>query len=81
MNESCGCCAGTRPLTPADTANRPGLDAILCRIGTHSTFLETMQAAQPEEQRRPIEEAMKASLERVRLRQRGWVDGYWSAAT
>jgi long-subunit acyl-CoA synthetase (AMP-forming) len=33
--------------------------------------LETMQAAQPEEQRRPIEEAMNASLERVRLRQRG----------
>jgi long-subunit acyl-CoA synthetase (AMP-forming) len=33
--------------------------------------LETMQAAQPEEQRRPIEQAMQASLERVRLRQRG----------
>jgi long-chain acyl-CoA synthetase len=30
-----------------------------------------MQAAQPVQQRRPIEEAMKASLERVRLRQRG----------
>ncbi len=33
--------------------------------------LETMQAAQPEEQRRPIQEALGASLERVRLRQRG----------
>ncbi len=33
--------------------------------------LETMQAAQPEEQRRPVQEAMDASLERVRLRQRG----------
>jgi long-chain acyl-CoA synthetase len=33
--------------------------------------LEAMRAAQPEEQRRPIEEAMNASLERVRLRQRG----------
>jgi long-subunit acyl-CoA synthetase (AMP-forming) len=33
--------------------------------------LETMQAAQPEEQRRSIEEAMNASLERVRLKQRG----------
>ena len=33
--------------------------------------LETMQAAQPDEQRRPIEDALKASLERVRLRQRG----------
>jgi long-subunit acyl-CoA synthetase (AMP-forming) len=33
--------------------------------------LETMQAAQPEEQRKPIEQAMAASLQRVRLRQRG----------
>jgi long-chain acyl-CoA synthetase len=33
--------------------------------------LEGMQAAQPQEQRAPIEAAMKASLERVRLRQRG----------
>ncbi|HEY1508308.1 MAG TPA: long-chain fatty acid--CoA ligase [Solirubrobacteraceae bacterium] len=32
--------------------------------------LETMQAAQPEEQRKPIEQAMAASLQRVRLRQR-----------
>ncbi|HSC04065.1 MAG TPA: long-chain fatty acid--CoA ligase [Solirubrobacteraceae bacterium] len=33
--------------------------------------LETMQASQPEEQRRPIECALQASLERVRLKQRG----------
>src|SRR5205814_10117873 len=33
--------------------------------------LETMQAAQPEEQRRPIQEALQAALERLRLRQRG----------
>ncbi len=33
--------------------------------------LETMQAAQPEEQRRPIQDALEASLQRVRLRQRG----------
>jgi long-subunit acyl-CoA synthetase (AMP-forming) len=33
--------------------------------------LETMLAAQPEEQRGPITEAMAAALERVRLRQRG----------
>jgi long-subunit acyl-CoA synthetase (AMP-forming) len=33
--------------------------------------LEAMQAAQPEEQRRPVQEALQASLERVRLRQRG----------
>jgi long-subunit acyl-CoA synthetase (AMP-forming) len=33
--------------------------------------LETMQAAQPEEQRRPVQEAVQAAIERVRLRQRG----------
>jgi long-chain acyl-CoA synthetase len=33
--------------------------------------LETMQAAQPEEQRRLIEQALQASLHRVRLKQRG----------
>src|SRR2546421_1429822 len=33
--------------------------------------LETMLAGQPQEQRGPIEEAMAASIERVRLRQRG----------
>ncbi len=33
--------------------------------------LETMQAAQPEEQRKPVEAAMAAATERVRLRQQG----------
>ena len=33
--------------------------------------LEAMQAAQPEEQRRPIQEALQAAIERVRLKQRG----------
>ncbi len=33
--------------------------------------LEAMQAAQPEEQRRPVQDALEASLERVRLRQQG----------
>ena len=33
--------------------------------------LEAMQAAQPEEQSRPIRAALEASIERVRLRQRG----------
>jgi hypothetical protein len=40
----CGCCAGTEPLTPRSIANRPGLDALAYRVGTHSSFLETMQA-------------------------------------
>ncbi|HEY6525776.1 MAG TPA: AMP-binding protein, partial [Solirubrobacteraceae bacterium] len=33
--------------------------------------LETMQAAQPEEQRKPVQEALAAATERVRLRARG----------
>jgi long-subunit acyl-CoA synthetase (AMP-forming) len=33
--------------------------------------LEAMQAAQPEEQRRPVQEAVHAAIERVRLMQRG----------
>jgi long-subunit acyl-CoA synthetase (AMP-forming) len=33
--------------------------------------LEAMQATQPEEQRRPVQEAVQAAVERVRLRQRG----------
>ena len=44
MNQSCGCCAGTERLTPAVTANPPGLDALHYRAGTHGSFLETMLA-------------------------------------
>ena len=33
--------------------------------------LEAMQASRPEAERRPVQEALRASLERVRLRQRG----------
>jgi Baseplate J-like protein len=40
----CGCCEGTEPLTPRSIANRPGLDALSYRVGTHATFLETMKA-------------------------------------
>ena len=43
-NPSCGCCEGVEALTPQPTANRPGLSALNYRIGTHSTFFETMQA-------------------------------------
>lgn len=44
MNEPCGCCEGSEPLTPISTANRPGLDALVYRVGTHTKFLETMKA-------------------------------------
>jgi hypothetical protein len=41
----CGCCAGVTQSTPAAIANRPGLPTIQYRVGTYSTFLETMLAA------------------------------------
>ncbi len=45
MNEErCGCCEGTEKLTPQTTSNRPGLEALSYRVGTHATFLETMKA-------------------------------------
>jgi predicted phage baseplate assembly protein len=46
MNGSCNnCCTGLEPITPQFTANRPGLGALSYRVGTHGTFLETMQVA------------------------------------
>ncbi len=41
---SCGCCEGTRKITPLPTANRPGLESLIYRIGTHGAFFETMKA-------------------------------------
>src|SRR5207245_8805325 len=38
------CCAGVQVVTPQPTANRPGLSTLAYRVGTHATFLETMQA-------------------------------------
>lgn len=42
--ESCGCCEGVQVLTPMSTTNRPGLNSLSYRIGTHGAFLETMKA-------------------------------------
>ncbi len=44
MNELCGCCEGIERLTPKAIANRPGLNALVYRAGTHASFLETMLA-------------------------------------
>lgn len=41
---SCGCCEGIQVVTPLALASRPGLPALPYRIGTHSTFLESMLA-------------------------------------
>jgi hypothetical protein len=43
-NATCGCCDGIQQLTPLSIANRPGLDALVYRIGTYASFVETMLA-------------------------------------
>lgn len=40
----CGCCKGISAETPLALQNRPGLSAIAYRVGTHSTFRETLLA-------------------------------------
>lgn len=44
MTDTCGCCEGIEQITPITIINRPGLDALLYRVGTHATFFETMLA-------------------------------------
>jgi hypothetical protein len=41
----CGCCAGPTRLTPALIVNRSQLPAIAYRVGTYSSFMQTMIAA------------------------------------
>lgn len=40
----CGCCEGIAVMTPVAVANRPGLEAIAYRVGTHATFKHSMLA-------------------------------------
>lgn len=44
MTNICGCCEGLDKLTPLSIINRPGLDALVYRVGTHASFLESMLA-------------------------------------
>jgi predicted phage baseplate assembly protein len=44
MRELCRCCEGIEQITPVSNVNRPGLSALVYRVGTHATFLETMLA-------------------------------------
>lgn len=43
-DKTCGCCEGIEILTPLPTANRPGLTTLAYRVGSHTSFLETMKA-------------------------------------
>jgi hypothetical protein len=45
MSCRCGCCEGIEKLTPASVENRPGLPHLSYRVGTHATFLASMEAA------------------------------------
>jgi hypothetical protein len=42
--DDCGCCFGIEEQTPEPIANRPGLPAIVYRVGTHSTFRASLLA-------------------------------------
>lgn len=42
--DTCGCCSGTTVRTPGLIANRPGLNEVAYRSGTHSDFLASMVA-------------------------------------
>ena len=42
--QPCGCCEGVQVLTPQSESNRPGLPALSYRVGSHASFLQTMQA-------------------------------------
>jgi len=41
---TCGCCAGTSVQTPGREFNLSGLSALSCRVGTWSTFKDSMLA-------------------------------------
>ena len=43
-NLPCGCCEGAEILTLQSMANRPGLNTLRYRVGTHAAFFETMRA-------------------------------------
>jgi long-subunit acyl-CoA synthetase (AMP-forming) len=66
------CCPNPREVVSFLPQVRPSWFFAVPRIWEKlKAGLEGMLAAQPEEQRRPVEEALSASLERVRLLQRG----------
>jgi long-chain acyl-CoA synthetase len=66
------CCPNPREVVSFLPQVRPAWFFAVPRIWEKlKAGLEAMQAAQPEEQRRPIQAAIEASLQKVRLEQRG----------
>lgn len=44
MKDMCGCCEGLDKLTPIPIVNRPGLNTLAYRVGTHASIFESMLA-------------------------------------
>ena len=66
------CCPNPREVVSYLPQVRPSWFFAVPRIWEKlKSGLEAMQAAQPEEQQRPVTEALNAAIERVRLKQRG----------
>jgi long-chain acyl-CoA synthetase len=66
------CCPNPREVVSYLPQVRPSWFFAVPRIWEKlKTGLEAMQAAQPEEQQRPVKEALEAAIERVRLKQQG----------
>jgi long-chain acyl-CoA synthetase len=66
------CCPNPREVVSYLPQVRPSWFFAVPRIWEKlKAGLEAMQAAQPEEQQRPVKEALQAAIERVRLKQRG----------
>jgi long-chain acyl-CoA synthetase len=66
------CCPNPREVVSYLPQVRPNWFFAVPRIWEKlKAGLEAMQAGQPEEQRRPVQEALHAAIERVRLQQRG----------
>ncbi|HEY0384404.1 MAG TPA: hypothetical protein VGC64_00265, partial [Pyrinomonadaceae bacterium] len=51
---NCGCCEGLAAATPVEVSNRPGLTAIVYRVGRHSQFKETLIARLSDTNRRAL---------------------------
>ncbi len=60
MSDSCGCCQAPVPPTPECMDNRPGLSAVVYRVGSYPTFRQAMLQAiagtkiTPEQGHKPI---------------------------
>ncbi|MCI0398945.1 MAG: putative baseplate assembly protein [Chloroflexi bacterium] len=62
--DTCGCCQGLAIQAPAEVYNRPGLNAIQYRIGTHSRFKRSLLARLSN----PRDPELRAALQKLNTR-------------